>query len=122
MEQPTYSGLVNKILQAYKNLDFRPNPKIYFDEKKKECNPLVALAIDEFGIEMFMSMGKFFNYSSVYRVITRKFDTFWVAGFNDAFDNNEAKKWSTAYDAGYKVGKEVRRQLKEVYFKKPNPF
>lgn len=78
----------------------------------------------QYGIESFMSMGRFFNDSLSHRKITQMFDWVWVEGFNDGFDLNEVKKtWETypQHAAGLKVGMEVRRQLREIYYKKPSP-
>jgi hypothetical protein len=121
---PLYNNLVQKILASYKKIDFRPNPQVYFNVERKECNPLVALVLAQHGIEPFLSMGKFFNDSSAHRKITKMFDWVWVEGFNDGFNMNEVKKtWETypLHAAGHKVGTEVRRQLRAIYFRKPNP-
>ena len=121
---PLYPALVNRILAAYKQIGYRPNPRVYFDLDRKECNPLVALVIAKHGIESFLSMGRFFNNQLAHKHITKMFYWVWVEGFNDGFNLYDVKKrWETQtqHAAGLKVGKEVRRQLREIYYRKPNP-
>lgn len=123
-DKPLYQTLVKKILAAYKKINYRPNPRVYFDLDSKECEPLVALVVAEHGIESFLSMGKFFNERLAHKKIIKMFYWTWVEGFNDGFNLYDVKKiWAkdTQYAAGLKVGKEVRRQLREIYYRKPNP-
>lgn len=123
-DEPNYDDLINQILAAYKKLDYRPNPRVHFDLERKECNPLVALVLAQDGIEPFLSMGRFFDAGLVHKKITAVFDWTWVEGFNDAFNMKEvSKSWdqNPLHAVGYKIGTEIRAQLREIYFRKPNP-
>jgi hypothetical protein len=86
-----YATLVNCILKAYKKIDYRPNPKVYFHLESKECNPLVALVLAKHGVETFIGLANIFNTTAVYKEIKKMFDWVWVEGFDDAFDNREIK-------------------------------
>lgn len=119
-----YNNLLQKILNAYKKIDYRPNPRVYFDFDRKECNPLVAIVIAQFGLESFLKQDRFFNEVEAHRKVKKMFDWIWVEGFNDAFNVNEVKKsWNQypVHAAGYKVGVEIRSQLRKIYYQKPNP-
>jgi hypothetical protein len=113
---------MKKIVGAYTKIDFRPNPKVHFDIDRRECSPLVALVIAEFGLNEFLVMGRFFNSAMSHKKIVEKFSWRWVQGFNTGFSKYEFKKsWKqdTMIVAGHRVGVEIRRQLREIYYK-PN--
>ena len=118
-----YIKFLDKILNSYKKIGYRPQPKVFINTEEKMCSPLVAIAIAE-------SNDNFnYNIHPIYRWIVKYFkgNWVWVEGFFDAFDRKEPTHWKDSpsqhqnYLLGKKVGTEIRNQLKEIYYKKPNP-
>ena len=59
------------------------------------------------------------------RFVHKMFEFPWVEGFDDGFNLQEiSSSWEhySLHKAGYKVGLEIRQQLKEIYFKKVGPI
>lgn len=124
-----YTKFFDKILNSYKKIGFRPQPKVFLCAKEKMCSPLVAIALAENGENSFKLTSGSYNSSALHRWITKylKGNWIWVEGFHDAFNLNEPAYWKnntlqyTHYIYGQKVGIEIRNKLKEIYYKKPNP-
>lgn len=116
-----YERFFNKILNSYKKIGFRPQPKCFLCEEEGMCAPLIAIALAN-GVSSD-------NRSALTRWVRNylKGNWIWIEGFNDAFNLNEVTYWKDSplqyphYLAGKKVGMEIRKMLKEVYYKKENP-
>lgn len=122
-----YDHFIDQIVQAYKTTGFRPQPKVWIDKERKECSPLVALALHNAGHEPFMSFaGKFYNDLALRRWVIDVYchkNWLWVQGFTDAFNLTILPEWkdNESYHSGHVVGIEVRKRLKEIYYKKKKP-
>lgn len=116
-----------KILTSYKKIGFRPQPKCFICEEENMCSPLVAIVLAECDIKPEFNGS--YNKSALHRWIVKYFkgNWIWVEGFNDAFNLIEVAHWKNSplqyvhYINGKKVGMEIRKMLKEVYYKKENP-
>jgi hypothetical protein len=119
-----YDNFLKRILRAYEQTGFRPQPRVWVDRDTKRCNPLVAIALHEGGEELFLSFGgRFYSSGLIRRWVMGFFrgNWMWVYGFTHAFDLTLVKDWrgDESYAAGYHVGREIRRRLKEIYYRKP---